>query len=177
MTTMTKMDMIKKLVEENKVEEFKKEKDDDTKLASRLFRTLTNENVKELYAARISASPEKAIEEITKKVEKAAKKAPAKEEVKAEVKEKDPMYSPAKDAAGNEYKKAWVLQELDERGFSPLSGLALNIRKFEGKTNTLIYHRNKNILNVKSNETDEIIQSTMCLCPFIVKAFITKYAK
>lgn len=176
MTTMTKMDMIKKLVEENKVDEFKKEKDDNTKLASRLFRTLTNESVKELYAARISASPEKAIEEITKKVEKAAKKAPAKE-VKAEVKEKDPMYSPAKDAAGNEYKKAWVLQELDERGFAPLSGLAANVRKLEGKVNTLIYHRNKNILNVKSNETGAIVQSTMCLCPFIVKSFITKYAK
>lgn len=183
MTTLTKMDMIKALVAANQVDELKKEKDDSIKLAARIFRTVSNDRVKELYATRIAANPEKVIEEVTKKAEKAAKaskkaaqKKPAeKVPVKEEPVEKDAMYQSIEDEEGNVYKKAWMLEELNSRGFSKLTNRNIDVRRLKGEHYLLIYSRFDNKITVKELGTGKVVKTTLCICPFIVRAFIDKY--
>lgn len=170
MATLTKMEMIKTLVETNNVDEFKKEKDDTFKLAGRLFRTLSADRVKELYEERIKISPEAVLEEVTEKIEKVATKS------KTEKAEKvDSQYETAKDENGNSYKKAWVLEFLNSAGFSALRGIN-EIREIFGEKYYIRYYRSKNMMIAFSSETKKEVKRTLCLCPFIVKSFVKKYS-
>lgn len=164
MATLTKMDMIKALVEANKVDELKKEKDNSTKLAARMFRTLSNDRVKELYAARIVAEPEKVIKEITKKAEKAAAPASAQR-----------AFKPCKDREGKHtYKKRWMYEELENRSFSPLN--SNNKRVLSGAYYVMFYDIEKNLIIVRDpKHWNKVIAKNYCICPFITKAFIDKY--
>lgn len=175
MATLTKMDMIKALVEAKKVEELRKEKDDSLKLASRLFRSLSNEKVKELYFSRIASEPEKVIEEVTEKVIKAAKPQKERATVKEEKEPVDPDYLSVADEKGHVYKKAWVLKVLDEKKFSKLT--SKGERRLKGKSKFLVYSIDTNSIVAASIKNGKIVNKTICACPFITKAFIDKYLK
>lgn len=200
MAVLSKMDMIKALIKENKVEDLKQEKDTELKLAARLFRQLNLKQVKEMYAEKIAKEPIAVIEAVTEKVEKAAKKPEVKatkevkkikvEETKVEKpkaekapkKKVDPKFLPAKDEKGYEYKKAWVIPVLDNAGFSKL-GRSRWKRTLESKTYTQIYDRERNSLTVyktsqikKGVANPAIVNKTPAICPFIVEAFVKKYA-
>lgn len=175
--TLTKMDMIKELIATNSVDEFKKEKDDTVKLASRLFRQLSADKVQALYAERITSAPEEVIEEVTQKVEEAAAPTPTPKKAakKAKTEDEEYNYSKATDKEGNEYAKAWVLELLDATKFGALSA-SKKTRTLECKSNKLIYNRIDNTIQAVSKETNKKVKKTMAICPFIVKAFIKKYA-
>lgn len=200
MAVLSKMDMIKALIKENKVEELKQEKDTELKLAARLFRQLNLKQVKEMYAEKIAKEPIAVIEAVTEKVEKAAKKPETKatkevkkikvEETKTEKpkaekapkKKVNPKFLPAKDEKGYEYKKAWVIPVLDNAGFSKL-GRSKYKRTLESKTYTQIYDRERNSLEVyktsqikKGVAEPALVNKTLAICPFIVEAFVKKYA-
>ena len=200
MAVLSKMDMIKALIKENKVEELKQEKDTELKLAARLFRQLNLKQVKEMYAEKIAKEPIAVIEAVTEKVEKVAKKPETKaakevkkikvEETKTEKpkaekapkKKVDPKFLPAKDEKGYEYKKAWVIPVLDNAGFSKL-GRSKYKRTLESKTYTQVYDRERNIVEVyktsqikKGVAEPALVNKTLAICPFIVEAFVKKYA-
>lgn len=200
MAVLSKMDMIKALIKENKVEELKQEKDTELKLAARLFRQLNLKQVKEMYAEKIAKEPIAVIEAVTEKVEKVAKKPETKaakevkkikvEETKAEKpkaekapkKKVNPKFLPAKDEKGYEYKKAWVIPVLDNAGFSKL-GRSKYKRTLESKTYTQVYDRERNVVEVyktsqikKGVAEPALVNKTLAICPFIVEAFVKKYA-
>ena len=200
MAVLSKMDMIKALIKENKVEELKQEKDTELKLAARLFRQLNLKQVKEMYAEKIAKEPIAVIEAVTEKVEKVAKKPETKaakevkkikvEETKTEKpkaekapkKKVNPKFLPAKDEKGYEYKKAWVIPVLDNAGFSKL-GRSKYKRTLESKTYTQVYDRERNIVEVyktsqikKGVAEPALVNKTLAICPFIVEAFVKKYA-
>lgn len=200
MAVLSKMDMIKALIKENKVEELKQEKDTELKLAARLFRQLNLKQVKEMYAEKIAKEPIAVIEAVTEKVEKVAKKPETKaakevkkikvEETKTEKpkaekapkKKANPKFLPAKDEKGYEYKKAWVIPVLDNAGFSKL-GRSKYKRTLESKTYTQVYDRERNIVEVyktsqikKGVAEPALVNKTLAICPFIVEAFVKKYA-
>lgn len=200
MAVLSKMDMIKALIKENKVEELKQEKDTELKLAARLFRQLNLKQVKEMYAEKIAKEPIAVIEAVTEKVEKVAKKPETKaakevkkikvEETKTEKpkaekapkKKVNPKFLPAKDEKGYEYKKAWVIPVLDNAGFSKL-GRSKYKRTLESKTYTQVYDRERNVVEVyktsqikKGVAEPALVNKTLAICPFIVEAFVKKYA-
>lgn len=185
MATLVKKDMIAALVAAKKVEEFRKGQEHDSVLVGRLYRQVPESKIKELYATYIQQNPEKAIEEMTQKVEKVTKAKKSEPKVQAiKVQEvKVPKKTPEEiaeqkrrsatlDAAGNEYKKAWMLEALDAHGFSKLSK-AKTIRTLKGNIYELVYNRKTNHLTALLDGNK--VNDTICACEFITVAFINKY--
>lgn len=186
MATLVKKDMIAALVAAKKVEEFRKGQEHDSVLVGRLYRQVPESKIRELYTAYIQENPEKVIEEVTQKVEKVTK---SKKSVKSapvikiqEVKiskEKTPeelaelkRRQPITDENGNEYKKAWMLEVLDQHGFGKLNK-SKKTRILKGALYEIVYNRETNHLTALLEGSK--INDTICACEFITVSFINKY--
>lgn len=102
------------------------------------------------------------------------------------------LYDIGSDDEGNEYRKAWIPELLAKAGFSKMTAEKTRTLKSKGtisyfvKRSTgrpkkassklvLIYDFEHNKIEVL-NEAHEVVQSSLCICEYIIRCLINKYA-
>lgn len=201
MKTLTKMDMIRALVESEKVNELKKDENESIEsLAARLYRSVSSEEVKTLYTERIAQDPVEAIEKVAEKAEKvvsavekpkkaAKKKVSSKTLTKAEKKAQEEFEkSRIESRESEEERKALYAPVINEQGITMKAWISDLIVQHEFKFtkkgkyelklehHSIIYNPEKNRFDIVYNEDKKTtIFYTLALCPFMIRSFLKKY--
>ena len=158
--------------------------------------TITKKSIKVKEEKKVEEKPVKTVE---KKVEKkstkkakapkitAAEKAKAEKEARLQAMspEERALYKPKKDAEGYQFAKAWIVDLLEKAKFSKMS--KNKTKTLKGKIDykyakgaapaklTLTYNYEKNSITVTAPDGTRV-QHSLCLCEFMIRKLINKYA-